>query len=198
MGVGIRRADESDRAALVRLLDDAFMDDPVSGWVFPDEAHRRKVHGIFMGVFADVALAEGRADIMEDESAMALWLHIPAGRPEGEDDTPARMRELADPDNERCELVGRMTGAVHPHDRAHEYLLMIAVSPEQQGRGLGRALIEPVLERCDREGTPVYLEASSKRSSRLYERLGFAATGTTVDLPGGPQMLPMWREPQGN
>jgi GNAT superfamily N-acetyltransferase len=197
MGVRIRQAGESDRAALVRLLDDAFLHDPVSSWVFPEEAHRRKVHGLFMGVFADVALAEGRADIMEDESAMALWLRIPAGVPE-EDDTPARMREIADPDNERAELVGRMTGAVHPHDRAHEYLLMIAVSPGHQGGGLGRALIEPVLERCDSERMPAYLEASSERSRRLYERLGFVSTGTTVDLPDGPHMWPMWREPQGH
>ncbi|MFE4644295.1 GNAT family N-acetyltransferase, partial [Streptomyces sp. NPDC056730] len=65
-----------------------------------------------------------------------------------------------------------------------------------QGRGLGRALIEPVLERCDREGLPAYLEASSERSRRLYERLGFTFTGTTVDLPDGPHMWPMWREPR--
>ncbi|MFI5753803.1 GNAT family N-acetyltransferase [Streptomyces sp. NPDC051569] len=199
MGTGsarrIRQAGESDRATLVRLLDAAFMNDPVSCWVFPEEAHRRKVHSLFLGVFADVALAEGRVDIMEDETAMALWLQVPAGLPEEEDDTPALMRRTADPENERAEMIGRLTGAVHPHDRAHEYLLMIAVDPEHQGRGLGRALIEPVLERCDREGIPAYLEASSERSSHLYERLGFAFTGTAVDLPDGPRMWPMWREP---
>ncbi|MFD7092642.1 GNAT family N-acetyltransferase [Streptomyces sp. NPDC059892] len=192
---GTRRAGESDRATLVRLLEEAFDDDPVSCWVFPEKDHRRRVHGLFLGVFADVALAEGWVDILEDGTGMALWLSVPAGLPE-EDDTPARMRATADPDNERTELVGRLTGAVHPHDRAHAYLLMIAVSPAHQGRGLGRALIEPVLERCDREGLPAYLEASSERSRRLYERLGFTFTGTTVDLPDGPHMWPMWREPR--
>lgn len=39
MGVAIRRATEGDRADLVRLLDEAFMDDPVSGWVFPELLH---------------------------------------------------------------------------------------------------------------------------------------------------------------
>ncbi|MFD3915633.1 GNAT family N-acetyltransferase [Streptomyces sp. NPDC088147] len=197
MGAGIRRAGESDRATLVRLLEEAFDDDPVSCWVFPEKDHRRRVHGLFLGVFADVALAEGWVDILEDGTGMALWLPVPAGPPEGEDDTPARMRATADPDNERTELVGRLTGAIHPHDRAHAYLLMIAVSPVHQGRGLGRALIEPVLARCDREGLPAYLEASSERSRRLYERLGFTFTGTTVDLPDGPPMWPMWREPRG-
>ncbi|GAA1351756.1 GNAT family N-acetyltransferase [Streptomyces beijiangensis] len=197
MGVAIRRAGAGDRGELVQLLDRAFHDDPVSGWVFPDEAHRRAVHGKFLGVFIDVTLAEGRVDITEDGSAMALWLEVPAGVPEGEDDTPALMRETADPENERAELVGRLMGTVHPHDRAHAYLLMIGVSPDRQGEGLGTALMAPVLERCDREGMPAYLEASSARSRVLYERLGFVFMGTTVDLPDGPRMWPMWREPQG-
>ncbi|MCX4548302.1 GNAT family N-acetyltransferase [Streptomyces sp. NBC_01267] len=196
MGVAIRQAGEADRETLVRLLDESFMHDPVSSWVFPDEAHRRAVHGKFLGVFIDVTLAEGRVDLAEDGSAMALWLDVPAGVPE-EDDTPARMREIADPDNERCELVGRLTGEVHPHDRAHAYLLMIGVAPGRQGEGLGTALMAPVLERCDREGVAAYLEASSTRSRALYERLGFAFMGTAVQLPDGPQMWPMWREPRG-
>ncbi|MEV6790931.1 GNAT family N-acetyltransferase [Streptomyces sp. NPDC051320] len=197
MGVAIRRAGEADREVLVRLLDEAFLHDPVSSWVFPDETHRRKVHGKFLGVFVDVTLAGGRADLSEDGSAMALWLDVPAGRPEEEDDTPARMREAADPDNERAEQVGRLMGEIHPHDRAHAYLLMIGVAPERQGEGIGTSMMAPVLERCDREGMPAYLEASSARSRRLYERLGFVFMGTAVQLPEGPRMWPMWREPRG-
>ncbi|MET8510848.1 GNAT family N-acetyltransferase [Streptomyces sp. NPDC005077] len=196
MGVRIRQAEAEDREQVVRLLDEAFHHDPVSGWVFPDEAHRRAVHGKFLGVFVDVTLAEGRVDLLEDGTAVALWLPVPAGAPTEEDTTPALMRATADPDNERAELVGRLTGAIHPHDRAHEYLLMIGVSPDRQGDGIGAALIADVLERCDRDGVPAYLEASSARSRRLYERLGFTFMGTTVELPDGPSMWPMWREPQ--
>ncbi|MCX5416554.1 GNAT family N-acetyltransferase [Streptomyces sp. NBC_00059] len=196
MGVRIRQADERDRGEVVRILEEAFHDDPVSSWVFPAEDHRRAVHGKFLGVFVDVTLEEGRIDLLEDGTAAALWLSVPAGAPEEEDDTPALMRETADPDNERAELVGRLTGAVHPHDRAHAYLLMIGVRPERQGEGLGEELMRGVLERCDREGTPAYLEASSERSRGLYERLGFTFMGRTVDLPEGPAMWPMWREPK--
>ncbi|MFD3489343.1 GNAT family N-acetyltransferase [Streptomyces sp. NBC_01724] len=196
MGVRIRQAEAEDREQVVRLLDEAFHHDPVSSWVFPDEAHRRAVHGEFLGVFVDVTLAEGRIDLLEDGTAVALWLPVPAGAPTEEDTTPALMRATADPDNERAELVGRLTGAIHPHDRAHEYLLMIGVSPDRQGEGIGAALVADVLERCDRDGVPAYLEASSARSRRLYERLGFTFMGTTVELPDGPSMWPMWREPQ--
>lgn len=199
-GLDIRQADQSDRDAVARLLDVAFRTDPVSSWVFPDPEHRAAVHGKFLGVFVDVALAEGRIDYAVDGSAAALWLRIPAGDHEGEaveDDVPAKMRAAADPDNERCELVGRLTGAVHPTAEEHEYLLMIAVAPGRQGEGLGAELMRPVLDRCDREGLPAYLEASSERSCRLYERLGFAHTGSPVRLPDGPLMWPMWRKPRG-
>ncbi|MFJ3926887.1 GNAT family N-acetyltransferase [Streptomyces sp. NPDC090022] len=196
-GLEIRRAERADRDAVARLLDEAFQNDPVSSWVFPDPDHRRAVHGTFLGVFVDVALEEGRIDYAADGSAAALWLRIPAGEPEGEDDVPARMREAADPDNERCELVGRLTGEVHPTAEEHEYLLMIAVAPGRQGEGLGTELMRPVLEACDRDGVPAYLEASSERSMRLYERLGWEFTGTAVRLPEGPLMWPMWRKPRG-
>ncbi|MFI5760243.1 GNAT family N-acetyltransferase [Streptomyces sp. NPDC051563] len=199
MGLDIRQAGPSDRDAVARLLDEAFRSDPVSSWVFPDPEHRAAVHGKFLGVFVDVALAEGRIDYAADGSAAALWLRIPAADPEAEpveDEIPARMRAVADPDNERCELVGLLTGEVHPTAEEHEYLLMIAVAPGRQGEGLGTELIRPVLERCDREGVPAYLEASSERSKALYERLGWQFTGEAVRLPDGPLMWPMWRKPR--
>ena len=62
-------------------------------------------------------------------------------------------------------------------------------------RGLGSALMHEVLDRCDRDGTPAYLEATSPDSRRLYLRHGFVVTGEIV-LPDGPTMWPMWREPQ--
>ncbi len=202
MGVAIRAARESDRELVVRLLDEAFQDDPVSGWVFPGEEYRRRTHHRLMAAFTDAVLADGRIDLTEDGAACALWLSVPAGGQSGEgpgdggDDVPVLVREAVDPANERVELIARLTDGIHPADRPHEYLWMIGVAPDRQGEGLGTALIESVLDRCDREGLPAYLEASSDRSRGLYERLGFEFTGRALDLPDGPRMWPMWREPR--
>ncbi|MGW5660386.1 GNAT family N-acetyltransferase [Streptomyces sp. NPDC003758] len=206
MGVAIRAADRGDRELVVRLLDDAFQNDPVSSWVFPGEEYRRRTHHRLMAAFTDVVLAEGRIDVTEDGTACALWLSIPAGDHSAdggkagaeteEGDDGARLREAVDPENERVERIARLMAEAHPADRAHEYLWMIGVAPGHQGQGLGTALIQHVLDRCDSEGRPAYLEASSARSTRLYERLGFALTGRTLDLPDGLRMWPMWREPR--
>ncbi|MFF8590936.1 GNAT family N-acetyltransferase [Streptomyces sp. NPDC015220] len=207
MGVGIRPAGADDRELIVRLLDAAFQDDPVSGWVFPGEEYRRTTHHRLMAAFTDVVLAEGRIDLTEDGAACALWLSVPADGPgtadgaegsgaSGATDEAVRLREAVDPANPRVEEITRLVVESHPRDRAHEYLWMIGVAPDRQGEGLGGALVRHVLGRCDREGLPAYLEASSARSAKLYERLGFAFTGRALDLPDGPRMWPMWREPR--
>jgi GNAT superfamily N-acetyltransferase len=208
MGVAIRRARAEDRDAVAKVLDEAFQQDPVSSWVFPDPEDRRRTHGRLMGAFLDSALAEGYVDMAEDGTAVALWLSVPAhedgdaaapgdtAHGDGGGDGPAEFRELVDPANERVEQIARLLDASHPKGAAHEYLMLIAVSEEVRSQGMGTALIGPVLERCDREGVAAYLEASSMRSRALYERLGFVFTGRTVDLPDGPHMWPMWREPR--
>jgi GNAT superfamily N-acetyltransferase len=217
MGVAIRRAGAGDRDAMARLLDEVFRPDPVSSWIFPDEERRRARHGLLMGAFLDSALAEGYVDMAEDGTGVALWTSVPAAGHQGEGDgsggsgsgsggadsadsadEAVHIRQLVDPDNERVEQVVRLLSASHPTDRPHEYLQLIAVSERLRGQGVGAALISGVLERCDREGRHAYLEASSLRSSRLYARLGFAFSGPEIELPGGPKMYPMWREPGGS
>jgi RimJ/RimL family protein N-acetyltransferase len=196
MGVPIRRAGADDRKALTRLLDEGFFQDPVSNWIFPEEEYRRRTHHVLMGAFLDTALEEGYVDMTNDASAVALWLTVPEGEHEEDSDAgPAAFREAIDPGNERIEQIGRITGAAHPAHAPHDYLMLITVSPALTGQGLGTALLTAALDRLDHEGRAAYLEASSLRSRALYERLGFRPTGTRIQLPGGPEMHPLWREP---
>jgi hypothetical protein len=58
----------------------------------------------------------------------------------------------------------------------------------------GTALLRPVLRRCDREGLPAYLEASSPDNARLYRRLGFVTRATVRPL-GSPPLELMTRPP---
>ena len=83
---------------------------------------------------------------------------------------------------------------MHPHE-PHHYLGILGVSPELQGRGIGSALMQPVLERCDRDGMPAYLEATTPRNRALYERHGFRVVLQVRWPDGGPPLWPMWRDP---
>jgi GNAT superfamily N-acetyltransferase len=81
----------------------------------------------------------------------------------------------------------------HPHDH-HYYLPYVAVAPAWQGKGIGTALLAPVLRRCDEEGVAAYLEASSARNRACYERNGFRVIDE-FRFPNGPPMWPMRRVP---
>ena len=54
-----------------------------------------------------------------------------------------------------------------------------------------------MLERCDTDRAPAYLEASSARSRGLYERNGFEAVEECRYAEDGPPLWRMWREPKG-
>jgi GNAT superfamily N-acetyltransferase len=71
----------------------------------------------------------------------------------------------------------------------HWYLAAIGVEPEHQGRGIGGALMQPILARADAERLACYLETHLEQNVRLYQRHGFAVV-ERADVPGHP--LPVW------
>ena len=83
----------------------------------------------------------------------------------------------------------------HPRT-PHYYLDSLGVEPGVAGEGIGSALMEPVLERCDAERMPAYLNAGSARSRDLYLRHGFEVTEEFRLPDGGPPLWRMWREPR--
>ncbi len=88
------------------------------------------------------------------------------------------------------------TDKVHPSE-PHWYLALLGTDPDHQGKGYGTAAISPVLDICDRDGTPAYLESSKEQNVPFYERHGFEVT-STLDLSKGkgPRLWLMWREPR--
>jgi GNAT superfamily N-acetyltransferase len=72
----------------------------------------------------------------------------------------------------------------------------LGTDPPRQGEGRASAAVRPILDVCDRDGIPAYLEATKERNVPFYERRGFRVTGT-IDVPaGGPRLWTMWRDPQ--
>jgi GNAT superfamily N-acetyltransferase len=60
------------------------------------------------------------------------------------------------------------------------YLFLIATRDNARGRGLSSALIRRLLERAAKEDAPVWLEATTEASARLYAKLGFKSVGKFV------------------
>jgi GNAT superfamily N-acetyltransferase len=94
----------------------------------------------------------------------------------------------------------RSTAAVREIERRHPvaphfYLSVLGTEPQQQGGGIGSALLGPVLQRCDADEMGAYLECSKEPNVEFYARHGFAVT-ERIELPEGPSLWLMWREPR--
>lgn len=57
------------------------------------------------------------------------------------------------------------------------YLSILGLHPSRQGKGLGAALLEPVLKDADQAGKACYLTTFSPGNIPFYQRLGFAKVG---------------------
>ncbi len=75
------------------------------------------------------------------------------------------------------------------------YLSILGVSPAQQGRGLGRALLKPTLHQADAAHVPCFLETFNAASLRFYDRLGFKAVADHLEPTTQARYWIMVREP---
>lgn len=196
----VRAATADDIALVAQVAAAGFYSDPVLSWIFQDDHRRRAqlVH-LFTGLARDMIPSGGTVHIAGDSSA-ALWrnpsyAHGRTSRDRVDDDAEPEGPELFAPDElERLAALGSAMMAAHPHE-PHWYLNVVSTVPERQGQGLGAAVLQPVLARCDAEGHRAYLESSNPRNLSLYWRQGFVDTGE-IRIDGGPSLTPMWREPR--
>ena len=196
MDVRPLRRHEIHRVA--RALAAAFETDPFTCWLLPDPERRRdRLPRLFTPQLRLMYLPKGHVYTTDEVAGAALWsppgthrlpipaqirLSIPYGRVLG-------LATLARAGRAFTELDRH-----HPPER-HWYLGILGVHPDAQGRGVGTALLGPVLELADAEGTGCYLDTSNPDNPPWYQRHGFVVQDE-FDLPDdGPHMWTMWREP---
>jgi len=192
-------AGSGDLEALGDVLQAAFFDDPVMSWILPDEATRsRRLAGMFGILLRIHYLPMHTVWTTAEQSGAALW--SPPGHwrvPPGDiaRALPALLRSLGRHSVRALRALDHVERQ-HPEGPPHWYLGVLGTGPAHQGQGVGSALMAPVLERCDREGVPAFLESSKESNIAFYARFGFVVTGTTQLPFGGPTVWPMWREPR--
>lgn len=190
---GLRHATAEDVERLKTMLAEAFFEDPVLSWLMPNDRTRRAQLARYFGIeLRHYTLPRGRVWTTTDLTGAALTLPPKAWR------APTRVTLLeGSAFLTHLPRAARLGAAMEwRHLRgAHYYVRDVGVLPNMQGQGLGSALLRPTLERCDREGLPAYLEASSERNAALYERLGFRVT-RELRIGGSPPLRLMLRAPE--
>lgn len=190
----VRTAVTSDIGRLAETLAAAFYDDPVMKWCFPDDDRRAALNVGSFRVILEATLPDGGVHTVTGEVAGSVWL--PPDAQLDEEQLAADLGRESAEYAERVYTLLELMNAHHPTHEPHQYLFILGTRPGWQSRGLGSALIRAVLDECDRDGVPAYLEATSEQNRRLYERHGFRMT-ETLTLPDGPPVFCMWRTPAG-
>lgn len=195
-----RRAIDEDVGSLVEVLGRAFHDDPVACFMFATDRRRRRGLRRFFGIqLRHMYMADGEVWTTDDLAGAALW--APPGKPKpGWRDLwhlSPLLRELVFLGRRLPDAANLLAEVDRRRPRQpHWYLATLGTEPARQGKGVGSALLSPVLERCDQEGLPAYLESSKERNLAFYGRHRFEVTGSFDAPGGGPRLWFMWREPR--
>lgn len=201
MPVDVRPARRNDVPALAAVLARAFHDDPVFGWLQPDERRRAAVlPGFFAAITRHHFLAGGGVEVAAADDgigAAALW--DPPGR-HGQHprDLIAMLPAMVRTFRGRLGVARALSEEMKAHhpEEPHWYLGMIGSDTAVRGGGFGSALMRSRLDRCDAEFAPAYLESSNPDNIPYYLRFGFEVTGEIRMPGGGPSLWPMWRQPR--
>ncbi|HZB24911.1 MAG TPA: GNAT family N-acetyltransferase, partial [Vicinamibacterales bacterium] len=174
----------------------AFHEDPLQTYVFPDPAERMALSPVHFTPLLRYGLLFGQVLTNAGECAgAAVWLG-----PDAWDVTPERAaaagldRLPQDIGEAAAARFFAALEAIEPYHRsdvpsAHWYVMVIGVAPEARGTGLGRALLQPIMDRADSAGLPCYLETAQPDNVAFYEHLGFRRIVETVAQPSG---LKLW------
>jgi GNAT superfamily N-acetyltransferase len=195
---------DDDRPGAVVALARAFQSDPLLCHLMPNPLRRARASLTFIGSVLADAFSFGEVSVVYKEGAtagVAAWLP-PGTYPRGMwRSAVSTVRELGSAHRigRRALSGARLYAAI---DRAHAevcephwYLAALGSDPAWQRRGVGSALLTPVLERADATGVRCYLETGNEDNVPWYRRQGFEVL-SEVAVQRGPTIWSMHRLPQ--
>jgi ribosomal protein S18 acetylase RimI-like enzyme len=192
-----RLATTNDAQGIGLALARAFENDPLYAWLLPVASTRvARLTKLFTTLARHVFVPEGVSYTFDAHDGAALW--VPPGAPAVRVGAALfSARGVVSSLGTRMIPGGRVLAkleAVHPKE-PHHYLAMLGVSPAQQGKGLSRSLVAPMLARADAEKRLAYLETAKESNIALYRRFGFEVTGELQALDA-PKLWCMTRTPR--
>jgi ribosomal protein S18 acetylase RimI-like enzyme len=186
----------------ITVVSAAFFDYPEFIHYFPDPNRRRHCLPWYLGKVINTALEYGEVYTNDEISGVAFIL--PPGHTRISQLEYMHCGFLPAPfvlglrNFIRSQNGEDYIGNVHEATmggRPHYYLWGLAVDPFQKRKGIGTALLKPLLQKADADQKPVYLETHDEKNVAYYQQFGFELASKSIV----PQFnIPVWamvREP---
>jgi len=191
--VFVKRAGADDAASVGEILGDALGTDPMMKWISPDPEYPRWCWPMAVSIF----FPNLEVYVTENGLGAAMWL--PPGIELNIRPSLAMLwnswRRFGIGSILRFFRLMSTLEKHHPKDN-HYYLFAIGVRSGSKGQGIGSALLETVLQKCDHEKVGVYLENSNSLNLPFYKRHGFKVRSEIALPKNGLNLYLMYREPQ--
>lgn len=196
----VRRAEQRDVPRIAATLTVALADSRWTRWALPEDGRIQRLTRWHELAAGHRGVATGSAWVTEDVTAVATW-EAPAGAagtaPVPADVAAALARELpvlSGSHAARVAATRELVDAARPAG-PHWWLAHLGTRPSSRRKGLGRAVLEPALARCDADGLPAATAVYTWAGVRFLRGSGFAVTAS---LHTADDELPVWvlrREP---
>jgi GNAT superfamily N-acetyltransferase len=187
----IRLAGPPDVDAVASRVAEAVHPTAVAAWLIADPSRRSHVLREVIRMHVEQAQSAGWIWIVGDADGVAGWLPGGLAPPPGYD---RRLAAAAASYAPRFRILDAARRLRRPPE-THQYLGFLAVAAARRGRGIGSALLTWQHRVLDRGGMPAHVDATGVESRRMYLRNGYRDHGPPIDLPDGPRLWPMRREP---
>jgi ribosomal protein S18 acetylase RimI-like enzyme len=163
----------------------AFFDYPMFTFYFPDPERRARILPWLLGNVLTCALHYGEVYTTPEISGVIYIL--PPGHTKISLSEYIKNGFLLTPlllgfrDSWRSQECEKFAASMHEkvmNHRLHYYLWGLAVDPNHKRRGVGTALMKPVIEKADADKKPIYLETHNEKNVGYYQRMGFSLVHT--------------------
>ncbi|KAI1359313.1 hypothetical protein F5Y08DRAFT_319857 [Xylaria arbuscula] len=178
----------------IEVLALAFQDDPIYAWLFyhlPTSEHQNLLPKLFHAYFTQSSLNDGIFLEVDGFGCCAVLM------PPGTDIKNPRTllqaglipdlftigprtfkRAFIDYGNGVAPLLQRTL--TKGEQQNHWYIFIMGTATERRSQGLASAILQDIMERAGNDGRPIWLEATTRESMRLYARHGFEIVGELV------------------
>jgi GNAT superfamily N-acetyltransferase len=163
------------------LLSRAFYDDPFYIWIMPNEKKRLSHLNWWMKIMLRYTYKLGEIHYTEDHKAVSMWLG--PDNPMVNDFRIFSMGLILYPFKigfrnfiRAIDITGQWDREHKKMNERHYYLMVIAVEPEYQGKGIGSRLMKVGLDKADKDGLECFLETVTQVDVQFYQKHDFKTT----------------------
>jgi GNAT superfamily N-acetyltransferase len=204
---GVCQLKRSQISAASEIAAKAFEDDPVFGYLTPDDRELQfQALTWFMGKAIAYCLPHNHVYTTSNLQGIAAWLP-----PEASATNPLQLLKIAlqlqlytSPLQVGWNRLGRWLKFISATEQAHQkamgnlphwYLGIMVVHPAFQRQGVGSRLLQPILQRASDENLPCYLVTFTEQALHFYQKNGFETVEYQKIAPDAPSFWSLKRNP---